>query len=156
MTLPSPRTAFRTVATAEAITWFLLIVGMVLKYGTRTTELGVRVFGMVHGVVFIAYVLVTIAVAVDRRWPVGRLALGLFSAIPPFMTLWFERHAERVGDLDGPWRVGPGGEQPTTLPERALGWLVRNPVLALLALAVAVAALTAVALVVGPPVPPGR
>ena len=66
------------------------------------------------------------------------------------------RHAERVGDLDGPWRVGPGGEQPTTLPERALGWLVRNPVLALLALAVAVAALTAVALVVGPPVPPGR
>lgn len=156
MTLPSPRTAFRTVATAEAVTWFLLIVGMVLKYVTRTTELGVRVFGMLHGIVFISYVLVTIAVAVDRRWPIGRLALGLFSAIPPFMTVWFERHAERSDDIEGPWRLRTGGEQPTTLPERVLAWLVRNPALALVALVVAVAVLTAIALVVGPPVPPGR
>ena len=85
MTLPSPRTAFRTVATAEAVTWFLLIVGMVLKYVTRTTELGVRVFGMLHGIVFISYVLVTIAVfggAGLALLGIGRpgLAAGLVAA----------------------------------------------------------------------------
>ena len=50
---------FRRVAIAEAITWALLLTGMFLKYVTETTELGVRVFGMVHGVVFIAYCLTT-------------------------------------------------------------------------------------------------
>ena len=34
----------------------------------RDTELGVRIFGMVHGVVFIAYCLTTVLVAVDQRW----------------------------------------------------------------------------------------
>ena len=56
----SPRTVFRRVAIAEAVTWALLLTGMFLKYVTETTELGVRVFGMVHGVVFIAYCLTTV------------------------------------------------------------------------------------------------
>ena len=55
----SPVLLFRRVAVAEAVTWALLLGGMVLKYVTDTTELGVRVFGMVHGVVFVAYCLVT-------------------------------------------------------------------------------------------------
>ena len=64
----NPLQLFRRVAIAEAITWALLLTGMFLKYVTETTELGVRVFGMVHGVVFIAYCLTTVLVAVDQRW----------------------------------------------------------------------------------------
>ncbi|MGB0102027.1 MAG: DUF3817 domain-containing protein, partial [Nocardioides sp.] len=45
----SPLHLFRRVAIAEAITWALLLTGMFLKYVTETTELGVQVFGMVHG-----------------------------------------------------------------------------------------------------------
>ena len=48
----------------------------VLQVRTETTELGVRVFGMVHGVVFIAYCLTTVLVAVDQRWSRGRTLLG--------------------------------------------------------------------------------
>ena len=55
----SPVRLYRLVARAEAFTWALLLTGMFLKYVTDTTELGVRVFGMVHGVVFIAYCLTT-------------------------------------------------------------------------------------------------
>jgi integral membrane protein len=72
----SPLRLFRTVAVAEAITWALLLTGMFLKYVTDTTELGVRVGGMVHGVVFIAYCLTTVVVAVDQRWSAGRTVLG--------------------------------------------------------------------------------
>ena len=79
----TPARLFRTVAIAEAVTWTGLLVGMFLKYVTETTELGVRVFGMLHGVVFVAYVVTTVVVWVDRRWSAGRGLLALVAAVPP-------------------------------------------------------------------------
>ena len=66
----TPHGVFRAVAVTEAVTWGLLLTGMVLKYVTETTELGVQVFGMVHGVVFIAYCL--FESYADRRGLLGR------------------------------------------------------------------------------------
>lgn len=146
----SPSTLYRRVAVAEAITWALLLTGMFLKYVTHTTELGVRIGGMLHGVVFIGYCLVTVVVAVDRRWPLGRLVLGLASAVPPFLTLWFEPRAERRGHLGSSWRLRT--EQPAGAPERVVAWLVRRPAQGAVVGVVAVAALTGVALLAGPPV----
>ena len=68
----NPVRLYRLVARAEAVTWALLLTGMFLKYVTETTELGVQVFGMVHGIVFIAYCLVTVVVATDQRWSLPR------------------------------------------------------------------------------------
>ena len=146
----NPRTLYRTVAVAEAVTWALLLTGMFLKYVTETTELGVQVFGMVHGVVFIAYCLATGLLWVDQRWPVSRLALGLFAAVPPFATVPFERYAERSGLLGDSWRLRTGS--PTGLLEKLAAWLVRRPAQGALVGLVAVLGLTGVALVVGPPV----
>ena len=149
----NPRPLFRLVARAEAVTWALLLTGMFLKYVTETTELGVRVFGMVHGVVFVAYCVAAVVVAVDRRWTVGRTLLALVAAVPPFATLAFERYAERraaLGSAEEPWRLRV--EEPDSLLERLVAWLVRNPALGAGAGALTVAALTGVALVVGPPV----
>jgi integral membrane protein len=145
-----PRPLFRIVARAEAVTWALLLVGMFLKYVTETTELGVSVFGMAHGIVFVAYVVVVLAVAVDQRWSAGRVALGLVAAVPPFLTLWFERYAERRGALDDTWRLRQ--QRPAGPLERVLAWVVHNPALGAGAGVVAVAALTGAALVAGPPV----
>jgi len=145
----SPIRLFRTVAIAEAVTWALLLTGMFLKYVTETTELGVRVFGMVHGVVFIAYVLTTVLVAVDQRWTVGRTLLGLAAAIPPFFTVLFDRYAEKRGAIAGSWRLT--SSEPTGRFDRVVSWLLRNPAQGALAGVVAVAALTGVALLVGPP-----
>ena len=146
----SPLRLFRRVAIAEAVTWALLLTGMFLKYVTHTTELAVRVFGMLHGVVFIAYCLVTLLVAVDQRWSRGRALLGLASAVPPFLTVWFDRYAERRGALAPSWRLVAAA--PATTLERPVAWLLRNPLRGALVGAVSVTVLTGVALLAGPPV----
>jgi integral membrane protein len=150
--MSTPSTLFRRVAVAEAITWALLLTGMALKY-SGVTELGVRIFGMAHGVVFIAYGLTTLLVAVDQRWRPGRTLLGLLSAVPPFMTVWFDRYAERHGALAPRWRLTAGAPSgPGTRADRPVAWLLRNPLRGSLAGLVAVLALTGVALLAGPPV----
>ncbi len=149
----SPKVLFRRVAVAEAVTWALLLVGMVLKYVTHTTDLAVRVFGMAHGLVFIAYCLTTLFVAVGHRWRAGPTLLGLAAAVPPFATVWFDRRAEARGLLEGGWRLAPGGEAPASAAERLQAWMLRRPAAALALGVVAVLALTGVALLVGPPVP---
>ena len=145
----NPKILFRRVAIAEAITWALLLAGMFLKYVTETTELGVRVFGMVHGVVFVAYCLTTVLVAVDQRWSFGRTLLGLAAAVPPFFTVLFDWYAERRGAIADTWRLRH--EQPAGAIQKPAAWLIRNPARGVVAGLVAVAALTGVALLVGPP-----
>ena len=145
----TPRLLFRRLAFAEAVTWALLLTGMFLKYVTGTTELGVRVFGMLHGVVFVAYVVAAVVVAVDQRWPAGRALGALVCAVPPLATVPFDLWVERRHPLADSWRlrdVDPAGPL-----ERPVAWLVRSPVQGVLAGVVAVAALTGLALVVGPP-----
>jgi integral membrane protein len=145
----TPLQVFRVAAATEAFTWAGLLVGMFLKRVTHTTELGVQVFGMLHGVAFVAFCLVTVLVAVDQRWSTGRALLGLASAVPPFFTIVFERYAERRGLLDDRWHSAPETSETTT--QRVVCWL-RNHRAALGGFAVAVAALTGLALLVGPPV----
>ena len=145
----SPVRLYRLVARAEAVTWGLLLTGMFLKYVTETTELGVQVFGMVHGVVFIAYCLTTVLLWLDQKWSLGRLVLGLVAAVPPFATVPFERYAERAGLLGDAWRLR--SEDPRGLLEKPTAWLLRRPAQGLVVGLVAVVGLTGIALVVGPP-----
>ncbi|MFC5491933.1 DUF3817 domain-containing protein [Nocardioides caricicola] len=145
----SPRLFFRRVAIAEAITWALLLAGMFLKYVTETTELGVQVFGMVHGVVFVAYCVTTVLVAVDQRWSFGRTLLGLAAAVPPFFTVLFDWYAERRGAIADTWRLRDA--DPSGPLQRTAAWLIRNPARGAVTGVVAVAALTGLALLVGPP-----
>jgi integral membrane protein len=144
-----PRSLLRTVARTEAVTWALLLLGMFLKYVTETTELGVRVFGMLHGVVFIAYCLTVVVVAIDARWRPGQALLGLVCAVPPFATLWFEKYADARGLGADAWRLRRS--DPSRGLDRPVAWLVRNPLAGLGTGLVAVGVLTAVALAVGPP-----
>lgn len=144
----TPRSVFRSLAVAEAVTWAGLLSGMFLKYVTESTDLGVRIFGMVHGVVFIAYCLVTVIVAVDQRWSLPRAVLGLAAAVPPFATLPFEVYADRRGLLRREWL---SREDSPTAPQRAVCWLLRHHRLAPGLLVLGVGVLTAVALAAGPP-----
>lgn len=145
----SPTRLFRTVAIAEAITWTGLLIGMFLKYGPAENETGVRIFGMLHGVVFVAYVVTTLVVWVDRRWSVGRGLLALFAAVPPLVTLPLEWWAVRHDWLGDSWRLPAGAG--ASAPDKVVAWLLRNPLRGAAVGLVAVAALTGLALVVGPP-----
>lgn len=145
----TPRNVFRFFAITEAVTWAALLAGMFVKYVPETTELGVRIAGPVHGVAFIAYCLATVLVAIDQGWSQGRTALGLLSAIPPLMTIWFDRHVEKCDGLDTAWH---SSEQSESAAQRAVRWFLRHWQVASAGFVVAVAALTGVALLVGPPV----
>lgn len=149
--LPSPRRLFITVATAEAVTWTLLLFGMFLKYVTETTELGVRIGGMLHGIVFIAYVLVSVIVWIDQKWPAKQGIITLASAVPPLLTLWTERWLDRDGHLASQWRLKTKGAAATS-PEKLVSAALRRPLPAALVLLLAVGVLTGLALLVGPPV----
>lgn len=93
---------FAIVAFAEAVTWAGLLVGMWLKYGPQTTEAVVWLFGRLHGVAFMVYVVVAVLAAVRLRWPWWAAVLA---AVPPLVTLplewWFKRRgllsARRAG-----------------------------------------------------------
>lgn len=148
-TTVTPKRFFLWISRAEAVTWALLLLGLFLKYVTETTDLAVSVFGMVHGVVFITYCLTNGLMWVDQKWRFGQLVLGVLCAIPPFLTLWFDKHAERRGLVSEEWRLR--GQEPTSLLEKAAAFVIRKPVQGVVVGLVAVAVLTAVALLIGPP-----
>lgn len=146
----SPIGLFRRVAILEAITWALLLIGMFLKYVTETTDRGVTLAGPIHGVAFVAYCVTAVVVAVDQRWSAPRLLLGLIAAVPPFATVAFDRYAESRGALAREWRLLH--QEPAGPADRVVAPLLRRPVVGLVIAVVVVAALTGLALLVGPPV----
>ncbi|MFJ2033010.1 DUF3817 domain-containing protein [Streptosporangium sp. NPDC087985] len=89
--MPSALRLFRYVAIAEACSWAGLLTGMYFKYIVESGDLGVKIFGPIHGLLFVLYVAGVLAAARQARWSVGTAVLGLACAVPPFTSLWFER-----------------------------------------------------------------
>lgn len=96
---PFARRIFRVVAVAEAVSWALLLVGMYFKWIAETSEVGVQVFGPIHGTIFMVYVIVTLGTASVFGWNWKVTLLGLAAAVPPFATWWFEVWVLRRGLL---------------------------------------------------------
>jgi integral membrane protein len=90
---------FRIAAIAEAISWLGLFVGMAVKYVGSGSEVGVQIFGPIHGVVVLVYFAVTLLAARRLRWGSRTLVLALLASVPPGCTLIFEAWAERTGRL---------------------------------------------------------
>lgn len=94
---------FRFVALLEAVSWVGLLIGMYFKYvGTPRTELGVKVFGPVHGAVFVAFVVLGILAAIAFRWAAGIWLLGIVASIVPLASVIFLMWADRTGRLGAP------------------------------------------------------
>ena len=93
---------FSIIALLEGLTWAGLLFGMFLKYSTKTTELGVTIFGPLHGGVFISYVLVSVMAAHRLRWPLWATLLAILAAIPPLVTIPLEIWFKRRGLLAAP------------------------------------------------------
>src|SRR3954468_227422 len=93
---------FRLIALAEAVSWVGLLTGMYFKYlGTPRTEIGVKVFGMAHGLVFIAFVVAAILVGIAFKWSVTTWLLALLGSIVPLGSVIFLIWAERTARTSG-------------------------------------------------------
>ena len=88
------------IALAEAVSWVGLLMGMYFKYlGTPRTEIGVKVFGMVHGLVFIAFVVAGLLVGMAVRWTLGTWLLALLASVVPLCSVIFLIWADRTGRM---------------------------------------------------------
>jgi integral membrane protein len=90
---------FRAVAIAEAISWTGLLIGMLFKYVLSDNEIGVKIFGPIHGAIFIAYVLTVAVVRKPLRWTWPTTLLALAASVPPLFTWFFELWAQRTNRL---------------------------------------------------------
>ena len=93
---------FAIAAFAEGLTWAGLLVGMGLKYGTQTTDLGVWLFGRLHGLAFLFYVAVSLYAWGKLRWPLWAVLVALVAALPPLVTVPLEVWFRRLGLLSAP------------------------------------------------------
>lgn len=148
----SPRTLYRTLAIAEAITWTLLIAGMVLKYVFKVGDWPVTVGGFAHGLVFIAYVTTAVLVGLNQRWPVRLIAGAAATAVVPYLTIPFDQWLEKHHKLDGEWRtVATDHPRDGHWIQSTLRWMLNRPVLLSVAFIVFVGGTMATMMFVGPP-----
>lgn len=146
-----PRTAFRTLAIAEAISWTLLIGGMIVR-AVFDAPLAVTIGGGIHGFVFLSYGAVAVLVAWNNRWGVVPTICAVGAAIVPYATVPTEIVLRRRGLLEGEWRVEAGEDPRDRRPfDRLLRWFVRRPWVLAGLLAAGIVAAYVVLLLIGPP-----
>jgi integral membrane protein len=93
--LATPIGRLRVVAFVEGISFLLLLfVAMPLKYAAGIPE-AVRVVGMAHGVLFVAFAAALAHAALAGRWKPARAAWAFASAVVPFGTFVLDAHLRR-------------------------------------------------------------
>ncbi|MGW0826739.1 DUF3817 domain-containing protein [Streptomyces sp. NPDC002845] len=86
----------RLVSAPEAVSFLLLLVCSVLK---RTTEFNaVPVMGMIHGILFILYVIFWADAWNRAKWPLGRAALYFVLSVLPAGGFFAERMLKREAE----------------------------------------------------------
>jgi integral membrane protein len=86
---------FRYVSLAEGVSYLVLLgIAMPLKYAAGMPG-AVRVVGMAHGVLFVAYVVALAWAARAARWPISKSAVAMVASIVPLGAFWLERRLRR-------------------------------------------------------------
>ena len=83
-------TSFRIIAFLEGVSYILLLfIATPIKYAFDNPEY-VKMLGMPHGLLFMAYVVLAILIAGDLKWDKKTLAIVLLAAIIPFGTFYID------------------------------------------------------------------
>lgn len=81
----------RVIALLEGLSFLILLgIAMPLKYMLDKPEM-VRIVGMVHGVLFIAYIILVIIVRELKKWNLKQTFLALIASILPFGTFYADK-----------------------------------------------------------------
>jgi integral membrane protein len=147
----TPLNLFRVMAVAEAISWTLLIAGLVVR-ATTDLAVAVTVGGGIHGFVFLAYGATAILVAKNQRWGPAPAIVAIASAVIPYATIPTELWLHRSGRLAGAWRLQATDDpRDAAWHDRLMRWFLNRAWLLAVLIAVAVVALYVVLLIAGPP-----
>ena len=152
MKISSPAGLFRVVATAEAITWALLISSLIARSIDSGLAGLVSISGAMHGFTFLSYGAMALVVGINQRWPIFRQGFGVFLAIVPFATIPFEAWLRKREYLVGPWR-----KQPTEDPrdkkviDKVFRWAISHPLIMFGGVLLAIIVIFNILLILGPP-----
>ena len=89
---------FRHLALAEATTFLLLLAASVVK-NTGGSEIGVKILGPIHGLLFIAYVVLALQLRGPEGWTTTQTIWILVGAVLPFggyVVDWWLLRRERL------------------------------------------------------------
>lgn len=88
--MPNPLQLLRLVAFLEAISWPVLI-SVSLTVDRVNNRMPIRVFGMIHGVLFLVLVWLLIRARFEAQWPKGRVWLLFVASLVPFWPFFLDR-----------------------------------------------------------------
>jgi len=148
----SPKSIYKFFATGEAITWGLLISALITRALGDLVPLAVTVAGSIHGAMFLSYCVVAVLVGLNQRWAIGRIAGAVALAIVPFATVPFDRRLGKQNALEGSWRTETSDDpRDQGFIDRLFRWFIARPVVLVLVIAIALPAIFAFLLFLGPP-----
>lgn len=78
---------FRLIAFLEGCSFLLFAITMPIKYLLKYPTPN-YIIGMIHGVLFILYVLLLIQVSVLKKWSLKKMVLAMIAALIPFGTFY--------------------------------------------------------------------
>lgn len=89
--MPSLLNSFRVVALLEGLSYILLLfIAVPIKYfGGDPTY--VKLLGMPHGILFLAYIVMAIMVGQEMKWNTKTLGIVLVASIIPFGTFYIDK-----------------------------------------------------------------
>lgn len=83
--------AFRLISISEGISLLLLFgIAMPLKY-LFDSPLLVEIVGMLHGLLFITYVIFSIVYKFKVNWKISQLAIVIIASVVPFGTFYVDK-----------------------------------------------------------------
>ena len=82
---------FKYIALLEGISLLLLLFfAMPMKY-IYEIPVYVKVIGMAHGLLFIAYIALAVMLKIEEQWPIKKLVMVCIASIIPFGTFYIEK-----------------------------------------------------------------
>jgi len=89
--MPKLLSVFRIVALLEGISYILLLfIATPIKYLYEDPQY-VKLLGMPHGVLFMAYVVIAVLISSYMKWSTKTLGVVLLASIIPFGTFYIEK-----------------------------------------------------------------
>ncbi|SDH60147.1 DUF3817 domain-containing protein [Winogradskyella thalassocola] len=89
--MPKLLPVFRIVALLEGISYILLLfIATPIKYVYEDPQY-VKLLGMPHGILFMAYVVIAVLISSDMKWPTRTFWFVLLASIIPFGTFYIDK-----------------------------------------------------------------
>lgn len=86
---------YRRTAIIEGISYLILLfIAMPIKYIFKNSE-PVKYFGWIHGVLFLAYMVILITTSLKYRWSIKRIGIYLIGSVLPFAPFILDKDLKR-------------------------------------------------------------